>query len=73
MAEMSRSGSLVFILIGMVIIGKSLLMLLRHEYVFYSHTDLMWELTLVMFLGGAWCVAVGLLGLIDEKRRGKSK
>ena len=70
---MSRSGSLIFILIGMAIIGESLLMVFRHLYVFYNGTDLMWELTLVMFLGGAWCVAVGSLGLIDEKRRGKSK
>lgn len=73
MTELSRSWSLIFILIGMVIIGRSLLMFFRREYVFYNHTDLMWELTIVMFLGGAWCVAVGVLGLIDEKRRGKSK
>jgi len=70
---MSRSGSLIFILIGMVIIGKSLLMFFSHQYVYYNHVDLMWSLTFVMFFGGAWCCVVGLLGVIDEKRRGKSK
>jgi hypothetical protein len=71
MIETGKLGNIIFILIGTAIIGRSLLLFSRHQFIYYNQTDLGWASTIVMFFSGAWCFAVGVLGLHEEKRKGK--
>jgi hypothetical protein len=74
----SRFMNIASVLIGCLISFLSVRLLLNHQYVTLRHNVFTedpkrWEPTVVYLFAGIWLFVFGLVGLIDESRRTKSK
>jgi hypothetical protein len=72
MSETNKFSNIAAMLLGILGVGISLRMLLRHQYVTYEHGEWMWTPTIGILILGAWFFLIGLVGLINEKRRNQA-
>lgn len=74
MTETNKFWNIMYILIGIAMIGIGVPTLFRHQYATYDrNTDWIWTPTIVWLFLGTWCLVFGSLGVIRERRKGKSK